>query len=169
MRLDYVKISPNNPLKVLHSFLELDYKNIRNKEKIDFVGISNWKLDASKMNRGIYLAVTEPDEKDCIETAIEIANSYDDNLGNEFKDIFILLGKSYVSFVNENLNLEFIDFHGTRDFYHFVKLTARTLKKEKDDKKNDINFNFQMEIIRKSIQRNIGGYKNSIKNFELNL
>ena len=37
------EISPNNPLKVLHSFLELDYKNIKNKEKIAFVGISNWK------------------------------------------------------------------------------------------------------------------------------
>ena len=55
------EISPLNPLKVLHSFLELDYKNKKNEEKIAFVGISNWRLDASKMNRGIYLNVFSPE------------------------------------------------------------------------------------------------------------
>ena len=48
------EIFPFNPLKVLHSFLELDYKKEK-EDEIAFVGISNWKLDASKMNRGIYL------------------------------------------------------------------------------------------------------------------
>ena len=45
------EISPFNPLKVLHSYLELDID-----DKISFVGISNWKLDASKMNRGIFIS-----------------------------------------------------------------------------------------------------------------
>ena len=39
------EISPYNPLKVLHGLLEYP--------KVAFVGISNWTLDASKMNRGI--------------------------------------------------------------------------------------------------------------------
>ncbi|KAL4499715.1 hypothetical protein ABPG72_017255 [Tetrahymena utriculariae] len=39
------EISPDNPLKVLHEQLE--------KNKVAFVSISNWPLDASKMNRMI--------------------------------------------------------------------------------------------------------------------
>ena len=39
--------SPNNPLKAIHS--ELEYEE--NDDKIAFIGISNWKIDASKMNR----------------------------------------------------------------------------------------------------------------------
>ena len=81
------EISPFNPLKVLHSFLELDYKNNDDKEKIAFVGISNWKLDASKMNRGIYLNVFSPEsnEKDMIDTAFEISKNYSKSFITEEK------------------------------------------------------------------------------------
>ncbi len=40
--------SPFNPLKVLHKILE--------NPKISMVGVSNWSLDASKMNRAIHLS-----------------------------------------------------------------------------------------------------------------
>ena len=62
----------------LKFFIYLDYKNNDNKEKITFVWISNWKLDASKMNRGIYLNVfsAESNEKDMIDTAFEISKNY---------------------------------------------------------------------------------------------
>lgn len=50
------EISKHNPLKVLHSLLD------NNDSKIAFVGISNWRLDASKMNRALYLARPDPDE-----------------------------------------------------------------------------------------------------------
>ena len=54
--------SQNNPLKVLHSqFDENSWKkNDNEKEKIAFVGISNWTLDASKMNRTLYINLGEP-------------------------------------------------------------------------------------------------------------
>ena len=42
------EISENNPLKVMHAELEQE------QNKIAFVGISNWFIDASKMNRVIY-------------------------------------------------------------------------------------------------------------------
>jgi hypothetical protein len=61
------EISPNNPLKVIHS--ELDNNN----NEIGFVGISNWTLDASKMNRGVHLSIQEPDENDLKMTAKSIA------------------------------------------------------------------------------------------------
>ena len=54
------EISTNNPLKVIHYELEFD----DNEQKIAFVGISNWSLDAFKMNRNIFLSVNELDEED---------------------------------------------------------------------------------------------------------
>ena len=49
------EISENNPLKVMHSELENE------ENKISFVGISNWFIDASKMNRVIYNVVQDPE------------------------------------------------------------------------------------------------------------
>ena len=57
--------SPHNPLKVLHSLLE--------PPKVATVGISNWSLDASKMNRVITLSRTEPNNSDLLESAMQIA------------------------------------------------------------------------------------------------
>ena len=48
------ELSKHNPLKVLHSLLELENR------EVGFVGISNWRLDASKMNRALYLARPDP-------------------------------------------------------------------------------------------------------------
>ena len=43
--------SKHNPLKVLHALLEIKDET----RSFAFVGISNWALDASKLNRGIFL------------------------------------------------------------------------------------------------------------------
>ena len=85
------EISNNNPLKVLHSELEYD----DNIEKISFIGISNWPLDASKMNRGIYLSIPEPDEKDLTTTALAIAESYDSKLKQNYNQQLENLAKAY--------------------------------------------------------------------------
>jgi len=155
------EISPNNPLKVIHSQLEYEKED----EKLAFVGISNWTLDASKMNRGIYLAVPEHDENDCIETSIEIANSYMNNLGIDYKNLFILLAKSYYTYIIEgNKTEDYTDFHGARDFYNLIKIASRILLKKINEGNELIE---EMEIVRKTIHRNFGGYKNSIKNFEI--
>ena len=53
--------SPHNPLKVMHSLLE--------PPKVATVGISNWSLDASKMNRVINLSRTEPRDEDLRQSA----------------------------------------------------------------------------------------------------
>jgi hypothetical protein len=67
------EVSKHNPLKVLHSLLELENR------KIGFIGISNWRLDASKMNRALYLARTDQDVEDLTYTAISIYESYDNS------------------------------------------------------------------------------------------
>jgi E3 ubiquitin-protein ligase RNF213 len=61
------EISPHNPLKVMHSLLE--------PPRVATVGISNWSLDASKMNRVINLSRTEPSEEDLLQSAIEISKN----------------------------------------------------------------------------------------------
>ena len=49
----------SNPLKVLHGLIEPAW----NEEQLNIavVGISNWALDAAKMNRAIHLYRPEPD------------------------------------------------------------------------------------------------------------
>ena len=132
------EISPLNPLKVLHSFLELDYKNKKNEEKIAFVGISNWRLDASKMNRGIYLNVFSPEssKKDMINTAYEISKIYsksfiaDENNAKLLKILSEVVYKYKLKLNNEqdpNKN-----FHGTRDFYNLIKSVVRNITNKKD-------------------------------------
>ena len=132
------EISPLNPLKVLHSFLELDYKNKKNEEKIAFVGISNWRLDASKMNRGIYLNVFSPEsnKKDMINTAYEISKVYsksfitDENNKKLLEILSEVVYKYKLKLNNEqdpNKN-----FHGTRDYYNLIKSVVRNIINKKD-------------------------------------
>ena len=75
--------SPNNPLKVIHA--ELEYDQNEGDKKIAFVGISNWTLDASKMNRGISISIPEPNEEDNAETSLTIGKSYDEHLAERYK------------------------------------------------------------------------------------
>ena len=55
------EISRHNPLKVLHSLLEPDFGKTA---EVAVVGISNWALDAAKMNRAIHLSRPDPEQKD---------------------------------------------------------------------------------------------------------
>ena len=120
-----------NPLKTIHAELELDENDIN--KKISFVGISNWSLDASKMNRGIHISIPELDEDDIIKTALTIAESYDKRLiENDInKKFFENLGKTYYlykKYLKEKINDDWQkEFHGLRDFYFFVKTAANKI------------------------------------------
>ena len=115
--------SPNNPLKVIHS--ELEYDQNEGEKKIAFIGISNWILDAAKMNRGISISIPEPDEKDIEETSLIIGKSFSEILANRYKNFFENLGEiyfNYKQYLKQNHNADGKeDFHGNRDFYHLVK------------------------------------------------
>ena len=162
------EISKNNPLKVIHSQLEYD----ENKEKISFIGISNWPLDASKMNRGIHLSITEPDEEDLIFTALKIAESYDVKLVQDYKNYFTYLASAYFEykellkdksyeFESQN-NKNIREFHGSRDFYHLIKTASKLLIKNEFTKEA-----YEIEnIMNESIEKNFGGLENSIKIFK---
>ena len=149
--------SPNNPLKVIHS--ELEYDLNEGDKKIAFVGISNWVLDASKMNRGMFLSIPEPEEEDTKETAFIIGKSYDAHLGELYKDLYQNLGITYFRYKNylseNHSDDEKKDFHGNRDFYHLIKNAARNiLEKSKEGKITNQDL---LEISNLSIERNFGG------------
>ncbi len=149
------EISPNNPLKVIHS--QLEYDENEDSKKIAFVGISNWSLDASKMNRTVFLSVPEPDEDDLKETAIAIAEEFEDGLGIKYQNIFEGLSKSYFLFKKEVAKSNFdSEFHGTRDFYHLIKIITRNLKNKSEDQNS-------LSIAIDSIERNLEEGKNLFK------
>jgi hypothetical protein len=92
--------SPKNPLKVLHHKLEYDGKT----EGVCFVGISNYSLDAAKVNRALYLAV--PNLEDNPDEVSETAKSIVDNIAPELnikKDktnmlIFEIISRAYCDY-----------------------------------------------------------------------
>ena len=165
------ELSPNNPLKVTHFELEKE-----DNEKVSFVGITNWALDASKMNRVIYIVVQDPDEEDLILTAEEIVKSYDKPFGNyysKYGKIFKTLSKAYFKFINDKKkrNDENKYFHGSRDFYSLIKNVISDIIKNKEKLENirkDNEFDFLIKICMKNIERNFDGLEYSIIEFKDN-
>ena len=150
--------SPYNPLKIIHS--ELEYDLNEGDYKIAFVGISNWELDAAKMNRGIFISIPEPDEEDTINTSLTIVKSFNENLAEKHNIFFKNLGKIYYSY-RQYLKAKHSldgkeDFHGNRDFYHFVKNCAYN-SSILYEKGNNVLVPDLIEIGLKSIERNFAG------------
>ena len=156
--------SPYNPLKVIHSELEYDDRE----KKFGFVGISNWKLDASKMNRTIFLAVPNLEEKDLEETANEIAQNIDREIPIIYKELIDNLVKTYWNYKNFLKEKSLREFHGLRDFYHLIKNTIHYLIEEKKTNNNP-NENIMEKSYKigiKSLYRNFDGLKEPFNSFE---
>ncbi|OMJ91253.1 hypothetical protein SteCoe_6230 [Stentor coeruleus] len=138
------EISSCNPLKVLHSLLELE--NV----KVGFVAISNWRLDASKMNRVLYLARPDPTNKELEFTAKSISESICKNLKHQ--DVILKLSQCYNDLKLHMANQEHSDFYGLRDFYNLIKQVSRWLNKYTGDNKLEI-----ANCCKYAIERNFGG------------
>ena len=149
--------SPTNCLKVLHSKLEISL-NQKDENKISFIGISNWRLDAAKMNRTIFLAIPEITIDDIRLTSEAIAKSYDTDLYTKYLKEFQFLEYAFYKYKEElNAQNELTEFeqnyHGGRDFYHIIKNFSSEMIKNNypiDDisKKKAINY---------SLARNLNG------------
>ena len=92
--LGITEASESNPLKVLHSKLEYAGKD----EGVSIVGISNYSLDAAKINRALVLSVQDLDEK-----LDEIVNNAQDILAcifDKLKDdkIFEIISNTYLNY-----------------------------------------------------------------------
>ena len=149
------ELSPQNPLKVLHKYLDYstddkaqdnrmkaflneirpvdeEEKKKGDAKKIDrdiaFVGISNWTIDVSKMNRNIYLSRPSPNQSDLNETALSILryqiNKIDYNtsfLNKYLPKLARAVSESYYQFWLKQEKYSHKNFHSLRDFYWLLK------------------------------------------------
>jgi len=168
--------SKNNPLKALHSHLDFEGKE----EGISFVGISNWTLDAAKINRALCLSVPNLDDnlKDITNTSKSIAESINLDFGT--KPIFEkILPNVYFNYKNYLKVLKFLTVYKKyelqeyksilykyRDDFHFQKIFEEEEKfkiffqKEKDGK--EVKEEDYKEIFEYDEYK---FFKNKIKNF----
>ena len=132
------ELSPSNPLKALHTYLELEYQNQNIEKKTAFVGISNWQLDAAKMNRGIFLNVLNPisDLNQLKETAYKITDIYDKTFSITYKKLLDDLVSIIYEYNNElkASSSEQIFFHGARDFYNLIKTVTKKILENSSEK-----------------------------------
>ena len=151
--LGLAEMSENNPLKVIHS--KLDYKGeyTEKNKKISFVGISNWSLDAAKINRALVLSVPDLDESidDLKETSIKIAETFKENFKENilFKDI---LPTTYYRFKKFLENLKFLTAYKQFEWaYDFENIKKKCLKKAYINNDNIDEFiNKKTEIIKET-------------------
>jgi hypothetical protein len=149
--------SENNPLKVMHSDLDENSWIKEEKEKIAFIGISNWSLDASKMNRTINIVVEDPDLNYIEETAKEIIRAININfLENRYEKIFKSISKAYLDYLDVQKKYDKKDFHGFRDFYYLIKYIFNNISEN-----NGNDDNYFIDVVAKGIYRNFGGFENS--------
>ena len=151
--------SSNNPLKIMHYLLEKD-----GEKSVPFLGISNWRLDAAKINRALNLSITDYDESDLKETASSIAEALDFQISKSYSDFFDTLASTYYEYITsckENNIKENKDFHGNRDFYALIKISMKELiENRKELLNNEAKILTEIGIL--SLNRNFGGLENSV-------
>eukprot|EP00392_Amoebophrya_sp_AT5.2_P009963 g9994.t1 len=103
--------SPDLPLKVLHGILI--------SPPIAIVGLSNWALDAAKMNRAILLNRTDPkaDDVELTGSCIVAAGSTAD-----LSTWLVAISQAYSKIYAEQEGRNFV---GMRDYYQMLKLIRR--------------------------------------------
>ncbi|MES1912642.1 MAG: hypothetical protein MHM6MM_004880, partial [Cercozoa sp. M6MM] len=124
--------SPHLPLKVLHKLFD-EHAGTQ-----AVVGISNWALDSSKMNRAIHLCRPRPTVEDLTFTAEGIVGDECDSL----RPHLAALAQAYDEVYTTQRQA---DFFGLRDFYGLV----RHLHTRKQ--------NLTREFVLEAVQRNFGG------------
>ncbi|CAC5397569.1 RNF213 [Mytilus coruscus] len=157
------EISRFNPLKVLHGLLEPGKKQNPN---VSVVGISDWALDAAKMNRAIHLSRPDMDFDELKYTGHAISSAMLDEMKSEtvweaddsrdnkhisdtLEMLFDEIAIAYYKYTTERQR--FANFHGLRDYYSLMKYAGRCrqLSNRFDTSETD--------IILKGIARNFGG------------
>ena len=124
------EVARHNPLKVLHGLIEPDARREYASDTAGaatlpyaVVGISNWKLDESKMNRAIVLSRPDPNARDLERTAEAIIQAGRHN-PQETSELLRPIAQAYVEYISRQ---ERSNFHGLRDFYALVKSFSRAV------------------------------------------
>ncbi|CAG2207748.1 RNF213 [Mytilus edulis] len=155
------EISKFNPLKVLHGLIERQDEQL----KVAVVGISNWALDAAKMNRAIHLSRPDMDLDDLIYTGKSISESmipsqevgafsldkkHTSDQQADRTELLEGIAKAYNEYYLHEL--KFPNFHGLRDFYSLIKYLGRNIDIRENTDSNEV-----CEVILTGILRNFGG------------
>ena len=167
------EVSKYNPLKVLHSLLEPSDSPFPN---VAVVGISNWALDAAKMNRAIHLSRPEPDIDDLFETGKSLREANLDRNGfgvsrtrsgrqfgqETYPDDKQLrcLAEAYEEYQEHQ---RYANFHGLRDYYSLIKCLSA---EPKHDTSHVVFSEEKTKGIQRGLQRNFGGVPNDVNNFQ---
>src|SRR5690606_534921 len=139
------------PLKILHQLLE--------KPEISFVGLSNWSLDAAKMNRCITHNCPILSKDDLEMTSREIAKQriHEQHILQKMNTQLNNLSYIYHEFKNYANKSIREDFFGARDYYSLV----RQFIKFNNNKK------FKKSQILECFFRNFGGVPNELLKIKL--
>jgi len=155
--LGLAEASESNPLKVLHSRLDYTGKD----EGVSFVGISNYTLDAAKVNRALVLSVPDLDKRkdEIIKTASNIVESISNNIKDD--KIFQILSNTYFEYKQQ---LKII-----KELVVFKKYVNKYVPKEPGNNEKDKNIdnnipnNSQINY-KKSVTSDSSPQENEIKN-----
>ena len=177
------EISPDNPLKVLHPKLEPKTRTL------SFVGISNWKLDASKQNRVLYLARPDMTIDDLVLTcsirfqhyqgaklvgsdATRMASRYS-KFQKTLEPYFRALAEVYEQFrkQQESSKTGHANFHGSRDFYSVVGILEHSIRCLLDvwDDSDTLELPEKERcylLMRNAIQRSFSGHDDSLPGYQ---
>jgi hypothetical protein len=138
--------SPDMPLKVLHYML-VD-------PPIAIVGLSNWTLDSSKMNRAICLQRPEPSAEDIMFTGQNIIGSSSDRSDGalsekaHFKPWLMSLAHAFHTLYSDQrrfFGVHSRNFIGMRDYYSLLKYLR------------DVGGKINPETLSLAVSRNFGG------------
>ena len=156
--LDEVGLAENSkhkPLKVLHSLLEPSGGQLPD---VAVVGISNWSLDAAKMNRAIHLSRPDPDEDDLYETGWSLVQN-DGTSKVNWKHVMgskelRCLAKGYFEYQSKQ---RYTNYHGLRDYYSLIKSLSPSPSLRED---------IDLPKINMALQRNFGGIPDELTNIQ---
>lgn len=107
--------------------------------KIGFLGISNDKLDKSKMSRFLIIQRPELTHEDLLNTSQSICQSIFEKTKESVKvqEYLKNLSKSYITFINfwktANEGERNMEFFGLRDFYNLIKTFADQIKSNENE------------------------------------
>ena len=138
------ELSPHRPLKILHPKLE------KKDKAYFFLGVSNWALDLSKMNRVVYLARPDMSYEDLKDTFVAITGLTPDSC----KGLMSNFIETYLAFRSWQMKYGIHrNFHGSRDIYSVFKHIKNRLSCLQETL-TDENL---LTILKESIERNFSG------------
>ena len=119
------------------------------KERVAFIGISNWSLDPAKMNRGIMLSRGDPDLCELQESAKGICKTNTSGtITNSIEKRIPNLAKAYLLLTDKKVYIR-REYFGLRDFYCLIKMLVFLC--------NKFNTTLNRTILHHVVKRNFGG------------